>query len=61
MDNLKSLFNLYSIKEIAEKLNISKGTIIRWIELNEIPYNYEFEIMKLLKIEIDYSKYSSKH
>ena len=60
MDNLKSLFNLYSIKEIAEKLNISKGTIIRWIELNEIPYNYEFEIMKLLKIEIDYSKYSSK-
>ena len=60
MDNFKSLLNIYSIKEIAEKLNISNGTIIRWIELNDIPYNYEFEILKLLNIPIDYSKYSSK-
>lgn len=60
MENFKCLLNSYSIKEIAEKLNVSKGTIIRWIELNDIPNNYEFEIMKLLNIDIDYSKYSSK-
>lgn len=61
MDNLKSLLNIYSLKNIADKLNISKGTIIRWIQLNDIPYNYDFEIMKLLNIPIDYSKFSYKH
>ena len=60
LDYLNELLKKYSIKEIANKLNIASGTIKRWIELNEIPKNYEFDLLKLSNISIDYSKYSSK-
>lgn len=60
LDILKNLQTQYSTKYLAEKLNLAPGTITRWIELNDIPKNYEFDLLKLANIEIDYSKYSSK-
>lgn len=57
---LNDLLEKYSLKQIASSLNISTGTIVRWKELNDIPKNYEFELLKLAKIKIDYSKYNSK-
>jgi len=56
----KQLLNNSSIKILAEKLNVAPGTITRWIELNNIPKNYEFDILKMSNIEINYSKYTSK-
>jgi hypothetical protein len=58
--HLNQLLTTSSLKRLAEELNVSTGTITRWIELNNIPKNYEFDILKLLNISIDYSKYSTK-
>jgi hypothetical protein len=57
---ISELLETYSLKQLAEELNVAPGTITRWIELNDIPKNYEFDIFKLSNIPIDYSKYSSK-
>lgn len=46
------------IKYIANNLNISNGTVKRWIELNKIPTSYNFEILKLSGIDINYDKFS---
>ena len=57
---LKSIANEKSYKNISEELNIAVGTVKRWIELENVPVSYEFELMKLANLKIDYSKYSSK-
>lgn len=65
--NKKELYKLleeslkhFSIKDIANKLDIAHGTIKRWKELNNVPDLYRFDIMKLTSNDIDYSKFSSK-
>ena len=60
LEIMKNLMEKTSVKKLAEKLNLAPGTLTRWIELNDIPYNYEFDLLKLAGIKIDYSKYSSK-
>jgi hypothetical protein len=57
---LYNLLKTYTLKKLADELNLSPGTITRWIELEDIPKNYEFDILKLSNIKIDYSKYSTK-
>ncbi len=58
-DLLIELQKKYKLKEIAIKLNLAIGTIQRWIELDNIPYHYTFDLYRLLKKDIDYSKYKS--
>lgn len=60
LDILNDLLVTHSLKKLAEELNVATGTITRWIELNDIPKNYEFDILKLSNIPIDYSNYSTK-
>jgi hypothetical protein len=60
LDLLQKLLEKNTIKVISEKLNLSSGTLLRWIELKDIPQSYEFDLLKLSNIKIDYSKYSSK-
>jgi hypothetical protein len=60
MELLQNILKTQSINEIATKLNLSGGTIKRWIELNNIPKQYEFDLMKMSSIAIDYSLYSPK-
>jgi len=60
LEILNELLQKYSLKQLAEELNIATGTITRWIELKDIPKNYEFDILKLSNIPIDYSNYSTK-
>ena len=50
--------NKYSY--ISTSLNVAIGTVKRWIELQNIPKSYTFELMKLANIDIDYSKFSYK-
>jgi len=57
---LNEVLKTYKLCEVAKLLNITSSTIRRWIELNNIPQNYEFDLLKLLNIEIDYSKYDSR-
>lgn len=60
LEYLNKLLLTYSTKQLAEELNISPGTITRWIDLNNIPKQYEFNILTLANIPIDYSVYSTK-
>ena len=57
---LNKLLEKINIKELSEKLNLAPGTLTRWIDLNDIPKSYEFDLLKMAGIKIDYSKYSSK-
>jgi len=60
LDILNSLLKKYKLKDLATELNVASGTITRWIELKNIPKNYEFDILKLSNIVINYSNYSTK-
>jgi hypothetical protein len=60
LEILNKLLTIYSLKELSRDLNVATGTITRWIELNNIPKNYEFDILKISNIEINYSNYSTK-
>jgi len=50
--------NTYS--DIAREINVAIGTVQRWNELKKIPKSYTFELLKLAKIDIDYSKFNYK-
>jgi hypothetical protein len=56
---LEECMKITTIKDIANKLNLCIGTINRWIKLNDVPIQYTFDLNKILKKEIDYSKYPS--
>mgnify|MGYP003148543316 CR=1 FL=1 len=49
-----------AITSIAKDLNLARGTVTRWISLNNVPPQYTFDLMKLAREEIDYSKFSAK-
>lgn len=56
---LAECLKTYSVREVAEKLNLSVGTVARWLELNDVPVQYTFELYKILDRQIDYSRFSS--
>lgn len=57
---VQTLLKNISVKNLATELNIAPGTITRWIELKDVPNQYEFDLLKLAQIPIDYSQYTSK-
>jgi hypothetical protein len=57
---LQELIEKNGKRVVYEKLNLSCGTIDRWVELKNVPQIYEFDLLKLANIKIDYSRYSSK-
>jgi len=57
---IDKLLKTHSLQFLAKELNLAPGTITRWIELGDIPKNYEFDILKLSNIKINYSNYSTK-
>lgn len=56
---LTECLDKFTIKQVSEKLNLCVGTIRRWIELEDVPHQYTFDLLKILSKDIDYSKYSS--
>jgi len=57
---LKDLIAKYGYTDLSEQLSLADGTVKRWVELNSIPKNYEFDLLKLANMKINYAKYSSK-
>ena len=60
LDILNKLLKQKSYSSISQNLNISIGTVKRWIELKRVPKQYTFDLMKLANIDIDYSKFNYK-
>ena len=57
-DILNKILEKESDSYISTNLNISIGTVKRWIELKSVPKSYTFDLMKLANMDIDYSKFS---
>lgn len=57
---LNELLTKYSYKDIATNLNVAIGTVKRWVELNNIPSAYTFELLKMNNIEINYEEFTYK-
>ena len=57
---LNKILETKNVSQIATELNLAIGTIIRWINLKKVPKSYMFDLLKLAKIDIDYSKFSYK-
>ena len=49
-----------AITEVAKDLNLARGTITRWLKLENVPQQYTFDLMKMAGMEIDYSQFSDK-
>ena len=60
LDILNKILETKTYQEIALYLNIAIGTVKRWSELKSVPKSYTFDLMKLAKISIDYSKFTYK-
>lgn len=58
IDLLHDCLKIMNINELSIKLNISIGTIKRWILTNKVPIYYTFDLCKLLNREIDYTQYT---
>ena len=56
---LNELQTKYTLRELATKLNLAIGTIQRWIDLDNIPHHYTFDLLRLLSKTVDYSIYKS--
>jgi hypothetical protein len=48
------------MKYVLTYLNVAKGTVSRWYQNKRVPKQYDFDIMKMAGVDIDYSLYSSK-
>ena len=57
---LEDLLETYSIKKLAESLNVATGTVVRWQQLKDVPSNYCFDLLRLAGKKIDYSLYTAK-
>lgn len=58
MNYLTRILDKYKIKKTSELLNVSPGTVQRWVVLKKIPSEYTFDLMTLLEIPIDYSQFT---
>ena len=57
---LNSILETKTYSDIATEINVSIGTVKRWNRLKKIPKAYTFELLKMAKIDIDYSKFNYK-
>lgn len=58
MDYLTRILDTYSVKKTSELLNVSAGTVQRWVLLKKVPSEYTFDLMNILCIPIDYSQFN---
>lgn len=59
LELLRECLKTHSISKISNKLNVCIGTVKRWLELQDVPIQYTFDLYKILSRDIDYSKFSS--
>ena len=60
IDILRQVLQNKSYTQVAKEINVSAGTVKRWLTLHSVPGSYTFELLKLSHTKIDYSKYTYK-
>ena len=61
LEVLDDILKTKSYRKIADSLNVSVGTITRWKKLENVPIQYQFDLMKLNKNMIITKKTSFIH
>lgn len=54
LNYVRDILKTQSVKYLAENLNITAGTILRWIELGNVPKQYEFDYYISNMVETSY-------
>ncbi len=57
---LNKILESKTYSDIAREINVAIGTVKRWIDLKNVPKSYTFELLKLAKIDTDYTKFTYK-
>ena len=60
MEPLQALLQQTTTSTIARTLGLAPGTVKRWIELQNVPEQYTFDLLRMLGQTIDYTKYTPK-
>jgi hypothetical protein len=60
MDELRDVLKTRSVRQVADVLNLAPGTVKRWIELENVPSQYAFDLLKMLERPINYTTFTSK-
>ncbi len=60
MDLLNEILQTHKTTDVAKLLNVSKGTVDRWVKKNTYPEQYTFDLMKIANKEIDYTTFTTK-
>ncbi len=60
LEILEKILESQTITQVAKELNLARGTVIRWMKLDNIPEAYRFDLMKIAGIDIEYSEYTAK-
>ena len=60
LEILNKILESKTYEDISRDMNISVGTVKRWVELKRVPASYIFELLKLCNIDVDYSKFTYK-
>ena len=60
LELVTSILQEKSYTDISIELNVAVGTIKRWVELENVPKQYCFDLMRIAKMDIDYSKFTFK-
>lgn len=57
---MTAALNKLGVDEVAKRIHVAKGTILKWIESKNVPVVYRFDFLKILNLHINYTLYSSK-
>lgn len=57
---LSEVLKTHSMKDVSTRLGLCVGTIRRWQELDSVPSQYRFDLLKILSRDVNYSEYTSK-
>lgn len=57
---IKKILDKHTIKKVSQYINVNPNTIKRWLENNNIPEYYYFDLKKLNNETIDYTTISHK-
>ena len=57
MELLQRCLEKNTIPFLADKINVNVGTVKRWIQLQNVPQAYTFDLLKILNVPIHYPDY----
>ena len=60
LDGLTKVEKTKAIKDLASELSLAPGTIKRWLDLEDVPEHYFFDMLKKSGQKINYDEYTSK-